>query len=160
MKIQNFIRAISLSFFVNTFLLMAINPSYAATHEVKMYNKDPNNKKKRMVFIPRILKVKPGDKVKFISVNKGHNAQTIKGMIPSGAKKWKSKIGKDFEVTLQVPGVYGYKCTPHYGVGMVGLIVVEGENWKSNLEQSKKTKKLGKSKKVFQEIWDELEDFN
>ena len=160
MKIQNFLRAIGLLLFVNTFLLVVITPSYAATHEIKMYNKDPNNKKSRMVFIPRLLKVKPGDKVKFISVNKGHNAQTIKGMIPSGAKKWKSKIGKDFELTLEVPGVYGYKCTPHYGVGMVGLIVVEGENWKSNLDQAKKVKKLGKSKKVFKEIWSELEMSN
>ena len=35
-----------------------------------MYNKDPDNKKKRMVFIPRILKIEPGDTVKFRSISK------------------------------------------------------------------------------------------
>ena len=157
MQIYQVVRAIGLGVFVSSFLLLTVTPSHAATYEVKMYNKDPANKKKRMVFIPRILKIKPGDTVKFISVNKGHNAQTIKGMIPSGAKKWKSKIGKDFEVTLDKPGVYGYKCTPHYGVGMVGLVVVEGANWEANLEQAKSAKKVGKAKKIFKEIWAELE---
>ena len=157
MKPQYFCRSIGLAFFVGIFLCLTVTPSDAATYEVKMYNKDPANKKNRMVFIPRILKIQPGDTVKFISANKGHNSQTIKGMIPSGAKKWKSKIGKDFEVIMKTPGVYGYKCTPHYGVGMVGLIVVEGKNWRSNLEQAKKAKKVGKAKKVFKEIWAELE---
>ena len=77
-------------------------------------------------------------------------------MIPDGANKWKSKIGKDFEVTLQIPGVYGYKCTPHYGIGMVGLIVVEGNNWRANLQKAKKARKVGKAKKVFEEIWAEV----
>ena len=26
--------------------------------------------------------------------------------------------------TIDKPGVYGFKCKPHYGMGMVGLIVV------------------------------------
>jgi hypothetical protein len=29
-----------------------------------------------------------------------------------------------FDVTLTVPGVYDYYCTPHEGAGMVGRIVV------------------------------------
>ena len=156
MKLHKMILAGSLVFLVSSFWALVATPSHAATYEVKMYNKDPNNKKNRMVFIPRLLKIKPGDTVKFISAQPGHNSQTIKGMIPSGAEKWKSKIGKDYEVKLQIPGVYGYKCTPHYGIGMVGLIVVEGENWKTNLDQAKKAKKIGKAKKVFKEIWTEL----
>ena len=133
MRIHKINMVCSLVFCISSFWLLTVIPSHAATYEVKMYNKDPENKKNRMVFIPRVLKIKPGDTVKFISENAGHNSQNIKGMIPNGAKSWKSKIGKDFELKLQVPGIYGYKCTPHYGIGMVGLIVVEGENWKSNL---------------------------
>ena len=110
-----------------------------------------------MVFVPRILKIQPGDTVKFISASKGHNTESIKGMLPAGVEKWKSKIGKDFELTLDKPGIYGYKCTPHFGVGMVGLVVVEGDNWQANLEDAKKAKKVGKSKKIFKEIWSELE---
>ena len=160
MKPSHRIIVCSLAFSIISFMSVTALPSHAATYEVKMYNKDPENKKNRMVFIPRVLKVKPGDTVKFISSNPGHNSQSIKGMIPDGATKWKSKIGKDFEVTLQIPGVYGYKCTPHYGIGMVGLVVVEGDNWKSNLEKAKKAKKVGKSKKIFKEIWTEVATFN
>tara|TARA_Y100001968_G_scaffold258490_1_gene245469 strand:+ start:268 stop:750 length:483 start_codon:yes stop_codon:yes gene_type:complete len=149
-------RAIGLALVIAVVSVISINPSYAEVHEVKMYNKDPNDKKKRMVFVPRVLKINPGDTVKFISSSKGHNSASIKGMLPKGAKKWKSKIGKNFELTLNKVGVYGYKCTPHYGMGMVGLIVVKGDNWDANLESAKGAKKAGKSKKVFKEIWTEL----
>ncbi|MEC9045562.1 MAG: pseudoazurin [Pseudomonadota bacterium] len=149
-------RAIGLALVIAAVSFISINPSYAEVHEVKMYNKDPNDKKKRMVFVPRVLKINPGDTVKFIASSKGHNSASIKGMLPKGAKKWKSKIGKNFELTLNKVGVYGYKCTPHYGMGMVGLIVVKGDNWDANLESAKGAKKAGKSKKVFKEIWTEL----
>ena len=149
-------RAIGLALVIAVVSVISINPSYAEVHEVKMYNKDPNDKKKRMVFVPRVLKINPGDTVKFIASSKGHNSASIKGMLPKGAKKWKSKIGKNFELTLNKVGVYGYKCTPHYGMGMVGLIVVKGDNWDANLESAKGAKKAGKSKKVFKEIWTEL----
>ena len=149
-------RAIGLALVIAAVSVLSINPSYAEVHEVKMYNKDPNDKKKRMVFVPRVLKINPGDTVKFIASSKGHNSASIKGMLPKGAKKWKSKIGKNFELTLNKVGVYGYKCTPHYGMGMVGLIVVKGDNWDANLESAKGAKKAGKSKKVFKEIWTEL----
>ena len=156
MKPSNRIMIFGLAFLVIPFMSLTAFPSHATTYEIKMYNKDPKNKKNRMVFIPRVLKVKPGDTVKFVSSHSGHNSQSIKGMIPDGANKWKSKIGKDFEVTLQIPGVYGYKCTPHYGIGMVGLIVVEGNNWRANLQKAKKARKVGKAKKVFEEIWAEV----
>jgi len=33
-----------------------------------------------------------------------------------------------FEHTFETPGVYNYYCTPHEGLGMVGLVIVEGPN--------------------------------
>jgi pseudoazurin len=45
-------------------------------------------------------------------------------MIPAGAKPFRSEIGQNLTVTFTVPGVYGYRCTPHGTLGMVGLIVV------------------------------------
>ncbi len=125
--------------------------------EVGMYNRDPDNKKLRNVFKPRLLKIKPGDTVRFKTVQKGHNSESIKGMIPDGAKKWKSKISKDADVTFDKPGIYGYKCTPHYSLGMVGLIIVEGEGMTANLEAAKAVKQRGKAKKIFDEIWAEVE---
>ena len=41
-------------------------------------------------------------------------------------------------------------------MGMVGVIVVNGDNWDANLESAQGAKKAGKSKKVFKEIWTEL----
>ena len=149
-------RAIGFAIVIAAVSVISVGSSYAEVHEVKMYNKDPNDKKKRMVFIPRLLKINLGDTVKFVAASKGHNAASIKGMLPKGVKKWKSKIGKDFELTPNKAGVYGYKCTPHYGMGMVGLIVVKGDNWDANLDSAKSAKKSGKSKKVFKEIWTEL----
>lgn len=129
-----------------------------AAHTIEMLNKHPTDKKQRMVFFPRVLKVKAGDTVMFKSVDKGHNTESIGDMIPGDAAEWKSKIGKDMEVTFDVPGVYGYKCTPHASTGMVGLIVVEGEGMLDNLEAAKEVKQRGRAKKVFQDIWAEAEE--
>lgn len=133
-------------------LVVAAPTAWAETIEVKMYNKNPENKKDRMVFIPNFVVAKPGDVVKFVSVDKGHNSQSGKKMIPDGVKKWKSKFSKDFELTVEKPGIYGYICTPHESMGMVGMIVVEGEGMLANLDAVKAAKKKGKAKKVFKEL--------
>ena len=39
-----------------------------------------------MVFEPSLLKITPGDTVKFLATDKTHNAESIAGMIPEGAK--------------------------------------------------------------------------
>ncbi|MEM7302161.1 MAG: pseudoazurin [Pseudomonadota bacterium] len=139
---------------------LVTRPSFAAgqTVEVKMYNKDPENKKNRYVFIPRIVKVKPGDTVNFVSVDKGHNSASTKGMLPEGAEPWKGKISKDIAVTFEKPGIYGYQCTPHRAVGMVGAVIVEGEGMANNLEAAKSAKQIGKARKVWKEIWAEIEE--
>lgn len=136
-----------------------VRPSFAAeTVEVKMLTKDPDDRKNRNLFSPRIVKVKPGDTVKFVSAEKGHNSASSKGMVPEGTEGWKGKISKDIEVTFDKPGVYGYECTPHASLGMVGLVIVEGEGMTDNLEAAKKVRQRGKSKKVWQEIWAEVEE--
>jgi plastocyanin len=48
----------------------------AAEHEIKI--KNTNGKGKFMVFEPELLKVEPGDTVKFVIVDKNHNAEAIK----------------------------------------------------------------------------------
>ena len=126
----------------------------AASHVVEMLNKDPDNPKIRQVFYPRVLRVEVGDTVKFVSKNKGHNTASIKGMIPEGANTWKSKLSKDFELTITQPGTYGYMCAPHYGAGMVGLILAGDHT--VNLEDAKAKKHPGKSRKVFKEIFESL----
>ncbi len=72
--------------------------------------------------------------VKFIATDKGHYVETIKGMLPAGATPIAGKSGEDIAVTFDKPGVYCVKCLPHYGVGMVAMIVV---GTPTNLDEAK-----------------------
>lgn len=134
-------------------------PSFAeaTAHEVQMLNKDPDDPKKRMLFKPNIIVVQPGDSVNFVSTDRGHNCETIDGMMPSGGEEWKSKLNDDIEVMFNQPGFYGYKCTPHVGQGMVGLVIVEGDGKMDNYEDAKGVRHRGGAKKAFNAIWDTVE---
>lgn len=96
-------------------------PAEAKEHQVKMLNKGTEG---MMVFEPAYLNVAPGDTVKFVATNKGHNAESIAGMIPQGAAPFKGKIDQEIVVRFSKPGLYGYKCLPHLGMGMVGIVQV------------------------------------
>ncbi len=93
----------------------------AADFEVHLLNKGKDG---LMVFEPALTKVQPGDTVSFIPTDKGHNAETIKDMIPAGAEAFKGKMNETVKITFTVPGSYAVKCAPHVGMGMVGLVVV------------------------------------
>ncbi|WP_299818759.1 pseudoazurin [uncultured Roseibium sp.] len=128
-------------------LTLITGAAFAETHEVKMLNKGEAGS---MVFEPDYIAAAPGDTVVFVSVDKGHNAEGIKGMLPEGVPAFKSKMSKDFSLVVEAEGLYGIKCTPHYGMGMVALIQV-GEA--TNLEAAKAVKQKGKSKKRFEDIF-------
>jgi len=119
----------------------------AADFEIKMLNKGA---KGAMVYEPAYVKAAPGDTIRFIAVDKGHNAEIIKGMLPEGAETFKGKINEEVAVTLSQEGVYGVKCAPHYGMGMVALIEVGNP---VNLEAAKGVKQSGKAKTVFAELF-------
>lgn len=102
--------------------LAIVTPVWAADHQVKMVNKDTEGK--AMQFEPAFLKIAPGDTVTFIATDKGHNSETLPGMLPEGATAWKGKINEEITVTYDVEGFYGVRCAPHFGMGMVGLIQV------------------------------------
>ena len=104
--------------------LIAATPSAAEAreHEVKMLNKGSNGK--LMMFEPAFIKIAPGDTVKFIATNKGHNAESIPSIRPAGGNLFKGKINEEIVFKPSAPGLYGVKCLPHVGMGMVGLIQV------------------------------------
>ena len=74
-------------------------------------------------YAPLVLFINPGDEVTWSNMN-GHDTQNVEGMIPEGAKPWHSAMGENYSHTFTVEGVYFYKCTPHWGTGMGGVIVV------------------------------------
>lgn len=108
-------------------------PALAETYEVKMLNKGTDGS--RNVFSSAVIKIAPGDTIRFVATSKGHNAQIIDGALPDGAEAFKTKLSQTEEVTFETPGVYAYKCLPHYALGMVGVVVVGDDT--SNLEAVK-----------------------
>lgn len=100
-------------------------PAFAETFEVRMLNKGADGA--TMVFEPDFVQAAPGDTIKFIPTDKSHNAESNKGMIPEGATAFVGKTNEEIEVTLDVPGVYGVICKPHFAMGMVMTIRVGDE---------------------------------
>lgn len=95
---------------------MLASPATAAEIQVKMLDKGAQG---MMVFEPAIAKLKPGDTVRFIPTNPGHNVETIPGMLPPGGVATKSAMNEEVVVKFTKPGVYGFKCLPHWGFGMI-----------------------------------------
>ncbi len=131
-------------------LMTVAGHAVAAEIEVKMLNRGTEGV---MVFQPALVKVAPGDTVKFVATDKGHNVETIKGMLPADALPFVGKNGADVVVTFDKPGVYGVKCLPHYGMGMVAMIVV---GTPTNLEEAKAIPQSGKAKQAMAGLFDKL----
>lgn len=74
-------------------------------------------------FEPMVITIQPGDTVAWENMPT-HDTQSIEGLIPDGAEAWHSELGKNYERTFTVEGIYVYKCTPHIGAGMGGAIIV------------------------------------
>jgi pseudoazurin len=133
-------------------VLVLTGGARAAEVEIKLLNKGAEGTP--MVFEPAFVKIAPGDTVKFLSTDKGHNAESIKGMLPEGAAPFVGKNNEDLAVKFEQEGVYGIKCLPHYGMGMVAMIVVGKPG---NVDQAKAVPQVGKAKQVFAKLFDQLE---
>lgn len=131
-------------------LMTMAGGAFAAEVQVKMLNRGAEGV---MVFEPALVKVAPGDTVKFVSTDKGHNAETIKGMLPADAVPFVGKNGEDISVVFDKPGVYGVKCLPHYGMGMVAMVVVGTPD---NVDAAKAVAQPGKAKLVMAGLFDRL----
>lgn len=123
----------------------------AASYQVRMLNQSMNG---MMQYDPALLRIAPGDTVRFTATDQGHNVQSIDGMIPAGAKPFSGEIGQDLAVTFSVPGVYGYRCVPHGTLGMVGLIVVGNP---VNETEAKAAAMPGMAGRTFTKLFDALD---
>ncbi|CAG0983142.1 MAG: pseudoazurin [Rhizobiaceae bacterium] len=135
------------------FAALAALPARAQTsvnHKVQMLNK---GKKGAMVYEPDFVAASPGDTVTFFPTDKSHNAESIKGMLPENALPFKGKLNEEITITIEKEGVYGVKCVPHYGMGMVMLIAV---GTPSNLDEARAVKHPPKAKKRFDELLSEV----
>jgi len=108
----------------------------AADHEIKA---------QVTAFKPIVIKIAPGDTVSWANMN-GHITQSLEGLIPEGATPWISKMGENYQTEpLTIEGAYFYKCTPHWGAGMGGVIIVGNP---TNLEAITASKPKGATKRL------------
>lgn len=131
--------------------IMAAVSVLAADFEMQMLNKGAAGS---MVFEPAFVQIQSGDMMTFIPTDKSHNVETIKDMLSEGAESFKSKINETFSVTFDVAGAYGIKCTPHFAMGMVGLVLVGDEP--INLDAAKAAKAPKKAGERFEAVYAEL----
>jgi pseudoazurin len=95
----------------------------ADLHEVKMLNR---NEAGVMAYEPDFVSAEPGDTIRFLVTDPGHNVASIEGMLPEGAERFIGQIDKEIEITLDAEGLYGVKCSPHFMMSMVMLIRLGG----------------------------------
>ena len=140
-----------IKFIISISLFLFPSNSMAADETIEMLNKLG---KESMIYSKKVVRVDIGDTVYWKSTNPGHNVEFIKGGVPEGVEKFKTKFSKDAEYTFTVPGIYAYWCTPHKSMGMIGFVVVGND--KSNLEDIKKIKYYSRSKKIAPELINSL----
>src|SRR3546814_2583652 len=71
-------------------------------------------------------------------------------MVPDGAEAFKGKLSQAISVTCEREGVYGYRCLPHYAIGMVGVVVIGDPS--ANVEAAKAVKLPAKASTVMAEL--------
>ena len=139
-------------YFLSLIILTIFSTSaYSANETIEMLNKQG---KEMMVYSKKIVKINVGDTVFWKATDKGHNVEFIKGGVPQGIEKFKTKFNKDVQYTFNIPGIYAYWCTPHKSMGMIGFVVVDND--KSNLDAIKKIRFTGKSKKIAPDLINSL----
>lgn len=89
-------------------LLILPTAALAETYEVKMLNRNMTGP---MVYEPDHLSIAPGDTVKFLATDKGHNAAVIEGMLLDGAAVLKGNINEGRnearKMSLEARSVHG-----------------------------------------------------
>jgi len=88
----------------------------------------------RFVFTPAVVWIEPGTTVTWESEGTTHTVTAYHTeldkphRVPEDAAAFDSRDlqpGQTYEHTFETPGVYNYYCTPHEGLGMVGVVVVD-----------------------------------
>ena len=103
---------------VSTLLLLSLaaigKSAIAAEHEVTAV---------AVKYDPVFLYVEKGDTVTWTSMA-GHNVETLEAMSPEGQEKLNTELGENVTAVFETEGIIVYKCTPHWGARMGGIVVV------------------------------------
>ena len=114
MRIQ---KIVSVSILLFLFVSTSIR---AEEHLVKLLTTASNGE--TMVFEPGFLQVSVGDTIVFEPADASHNAESF--FAPTSDANFYTELGVTESVVMTQEGVYLYKCTPHFMLGMIGVIQV------------------------------------
>lgn len=83
------------------------------------------------VFIPADITINVGETVVWANEGGFHNINGSLAAYPNNPEPFSNGVPSPdswtFEHTFTIPGVYGYRCDPHFTLNMVGTITVVGE---------------------------------
>ncbi|MEL6276968.1 MAG: lamin tail domain-containing protein, partial [Bacteroidota bacterium] len=89
------------------------------------------------VFDPADITIQVGDTVTWTNVQGVHNVNGSLDSYPNNPEGFRSgnaaPPGWVFSHVFNVPGSYDYRCDPHFGLGMVGTVTVEGAAQNDNV---------------------------
>jgi pseudoazurin len=105
-------------------MLLSATSAYAERIEVEMLNKNADGD--RMVFSQELIEASVGDEIVFVPTDKSHNAQSVKGATPEGQDGFRGAMNQEVTYTVTEAGLTAVVCLPHQSMGMVAVIVVDG----------------------------------
>tara|TARA_B100000029_G_C17434663_1_gene909174 strand:+ start:333 stop:782 length:450 start_codon:yes stop_codon:yes gene_type:complete len=114
MRIQ---KIVSVSILLFLFVSTSIR---AEEHLVKLLTTASNGE--TMVFEPGFLQVSVGDTIVFEPADASHNAESF--FAPTSDANFYTELGVTESIVMTQEGIYLYKCTPHFMLGMIGVIQV------------------------------------
>jgi|TARA_B100000959_G_scaffold85250_1_gene90643 plastocyanin len=99
---------------------IGVSTVQAATVEVKL-----GSDAGMLAFEPSNIKIKAGDKIKFVNNNMAPHNAIFEGHDELSHTDLAFAPGESWEETFSDAGNYDFYCEPHRGAGMVGTVVVE-----------------------------------
>ena len=101
--------------------VLQFTTAQAADTTVEMLNEKDGT---MMAFSTPLVMIEAGDTVTWKATHKTHSVAFVNGGTPDGVAPLTATFNQDAQYTFQTPGMYLYKCPAHYGMGMIGLVVV------------------------------------
>src|SRR5690554_4367788 len=77
-------------------------------------------------FEPADLEINVGDTVEWVNIFGTHNVNGNQNFFPDNPESFGNLVGEDwtYRHVFTVPGMYDYRCDPHFTMGMVGTVTV------------------------------------
>ena len=146
-------RALSFRVTLMFLCLLLIPALHAQEQTVEMLNERDGQ---MMVFSKELVFLEVGESLLWRATDKTHSVMFLTDGIPHGVETFRSPFNVDGRFLFKTPGVYVYKCLAHYGMGMIGVVVVGRDT--HNLDKVKKLKLLPAPQRKLRNIIAQIEE--